>query len=106
MIVPADPSNPEMNARRSSQRAIYSLESRKPEVQRLCPSAVGLWRTLIFTGDDNSIHIVLLLGHELSESPQPVCCVDPLYFGCIHREWSEFLDGRILASGVTEERKR
>jgi len=63
----------------------------------------GSKRTLIFAGDDNSIHIVILLIHELSEGPQPTCRVDCLDLGCIHREWSESLDGRVLASGVAEE---
>lgn len=105
MVVPADPSNPEMNARRSSQWARYSLKSGKPggHGQRLCPSVIGLWRTLIFAGDDNSVHVVLLLSHELSKGSEPVCRVDRLRLGCTHRKWSESLDGRVLASSVAEE---
>jgi len=60
-------------------------------------------RTLVLAGDDNSVHVVLLLSHELSESPKPARRVDRLYLRCGHREWSESLGGWVLATGVAEE---
>ena len=95
-----------MNARRVSQRARYSLESKEPGGQQQRLGEVGLYRTLIFAGDDKSIHIVLLLSHELSESLKPFCRVDSLHLGCAHREWSESWEGRALAAGVAEEGDR
>ena len=106
MTLPADPLNPEMNARRSSQWARYSLESGNLESQRSRPSVIGLLRTLILAGDDNSVHIVLCLSHELPKSAEPLCGVDRLCLCRAHREWSEALDGWMLGSDSVEEGKR
>ena len=62
-----------------------------------------LWPTLIFAGDDKSVYIVLLLSHELSEGPKSFCRVNSLHLGWRHREWSENLDGVVLAACVAEE---
>jgi hypothetical protein len=66
-------------------------------------SVLDLWRTLIFAGDDKSVHIVLLLSHELSESSNLFCRIDFLHLSYTHRERSEFLDGWVLAASVAEE---
>ena len=74
---PAEPLKPEMNARRLSASAGYSLKSRLKVRQPIRYKKKKVARTLILTGNDERADMDLGVLHQRSEACQTVGRIDP-----------------------------
>ena len=80
---PAEPLNPDMNARRLSHSAGYSLESATINASVLILDRTGP-KTLTLVLARHDIRVDIVVRHELSQGDKPLRRVDGLCTYCAH----------------------